>query len=334
VTEPQSSCGPRVAGWLVRACIIGSFIAWTCVVLALDAILGWALYQQFRAATFPTADGIIIRNEVKTTEEDGTTHRPDVAYAYSVEGVRYTGTRYSTGEMGENSQAWHRVRDGLPVGTPVKVAYNPDDPVESLLRPGMTGFHLLMVWFLTPFNVLMIAVWVALRRPRRPEFDPADPRSVKQTATGYCVRLPGSGRAGCFGVVLAAVTFAGGFAWAVGWGFYPPVEFAAPAYVTAIALALMVAVRFPRPRLEVDEAARVLKLPAEVPFDTIRAVVATREETRDSNGDVTAEHHCDLVRTDGSVVRAATFEEAAPAEALAAWLRERVGLAAPSAGVP
>ena len=310
---------PRVLGCFA----LGWLLLWTAGTLLADIQVGRTLFHQMRAATFPTADGVITRSEVKTTNEDGTTHRPDLAYTYTVAGQRYTGTRYSSSEVGTNTQAWHKIRDELPVGSRVRVAYNPTDPAESLLRPGFTGFDLMWVWFFTPFNVVMIGGWVYYASLHRPAFGPA---SLTRTATGWRARLPGLGRVGTFGVVLLAVTFVGNFVWMCGCGFNPPVEFAGPGYGAAIACAVLVA-RRARPWLVVDEVARVLRLPAELPFDAIRDVIVTHEEKRDSEGDVTQHYHCDLIRSDAPVVRVATYSEPEPANALATWLRERVGIA-------
>lgn len=175
-------------------------LVWTTVVLAFDGVLGWAMFQQTRAATFPTTDGVITRSAVKTVRDsDGNSHRFDVAYTYTVAGQRYAGTRYSSTEMGTNTLAWHKVRDELPVGSRVSIAYNPNAPAESMLKPGFTGFHLMLVWFLTPFNLIMLGGWAYYASSRRPAFGP---HSVTKTATGWRVRLPDLGRASVFGAVL------------------------------------------------------------------------------------------------------------------------------------
>ncbi len=213
----------------------------------------------------------------------------------------------------------------------VGALFAPDVPGESLLGPGLTGHHVALLWFLTPFNVVMVGGWVHLPRLRRP-FDPDDARCVRRTASGWRVRVPGLGRAGCFGACLLGITFAGSFVWAFGWRFNPPVALAGGLYITAVVLAALAARMAERPWFEVDEAGRAFRLPAagstyEVPFAAVFAVTVTHEETRDSDGDVTNFYHCELVRTGGAVVRVATYREPAPAEALAAWLRERVRLA-------
>ena len=296
-------------------------LGWTAVVLPFDAMLGWALARQVRALAFPTTEGMVTRSGVKA---DGDTHRLDLAYDYTVGGRRYTGTRYCYSEMGTGAGAWRKVSDGLPVGAAVAVSYDPTDPADALLRPGLTGFHLSMLWFLTPFNVIMLGSWVALARVRR-EFAPVP------TASGWRVRVPGLGPAGCFGAVMLAVTFVGTFAWGFGCGFNPPVWLAGPVYLAAVVVAAGLGYLAERPWFEVDETARVLRLPAvagttyEVPFDAIRLVTVTREESRDSDGDVVQKYHCELIHADLPAVRVATYRDSEPADALVAWLREKIG---------
>jgi hypothetical protein len=308
-------------------------VFWSFTVLVFDAVAGFVAFHQTRAATFPTVEGIVTRSEVRTTLEGGReTHRLDLAYDYVVAGKPYTGTRYSYAEMGTNTEAWHRIRDEIPPGTRVRVAYDPDDPAESLLHPGLTGFHLALVWFVTPFNLIMVGGWVWLARARRPAFDPTDPHSVTPTATGWRARLPGSGRAEAFGFTLLAITFCGVFVWGFGFGFDPPVPVIGGAYLGAVALAILMAAWHPPRWVEVDEVARVVRLPVrpepvEVGFGAIRDVVVTHEEWKDSDGDACYSYHCDLIRTDAPPVRFVTHRDTVWAAAFVAWLRERVGIA-------
>ena len=303
-------------------------LVWSAVTLTVDGMTGWSSYCQFRATTFPTADGVITRSEVT---ESGDSYQLDVAYDYEVAGQRYTGTRYSYDYAGAHTrEACRKTRDEVPVGAHVAVAYDPHEPAEALLRPGWTGSLLMMVWFLTPFNVVMIGVWMYYVSGLRPAFDPADPRSVAPTATGWRVRVPDIGRTGRFGVTVLGITFIGTFAWGCGCGANPPVALAGPGFLIALALGVFVALYCTTPRLEVDEVARVLRLPAEVPFAVIRDVIVIHEDTQDSDADENYCHHCELVRTDTPAdappTRVATYSQPEDAEALAAWLRERIGL--------
>jgi hypothetical protein len=317
-------------------------LVWSAATLALDGRIAWKLAQQVRAVQFPTTDGTITRSEVREVPNgEGITYHFDVAYDYEVGGKRYTGTRYSYDVVSTNSSAWHRVRDDLPVGSRAPVTYDPDDPEESVLRPGPTGFLLTMVWFATPFNVVLLVGWAFLFRRLRGEFDPTDPWTVIPTESGWRVRLSPLGRGGC-GTFLG-LTFFGTFVWACGFGFNPPVWVATVSYVAVVIVSVLVAARTAPPWLEVDEGAGVLRVQGEagsveVPFAAIRAVFVTHEESKDHEGDLVHRYHCELVRDDvavaGPPLRLTTYGERDAADAFVAWLRARVGLPVPSEGAP
>lgn len=312
-------------------------LIWTGIVLVLDTVVAVTAYRQLRALTFPTTEGVVTRCEVTSKDDtDGPTYKLDLAYEYEVNGRRHTGTRYSYTEISTNTQAWHRVAARMPLGARVPVAYDPADPAESLVRPGLTGFHLSMLWLATPFNLVMVGGWVWMIRARRSATRPLDPRAITPTATGWRVRLSGFGRAGWFALTLLAITFCGTFVSAIGCGFNPAVPIAGWGYVAALAVAGLVAARLAPRCLEVDEVARVLRLPAkpeplEIPFDAVRGVTVTRETYKDSDGDVTHRYHCRLLRKGPPPVNVATYSCQAEAEALAAWLRERIWGTPPTA---
>lgn len=326
---------PAPLAGCARAFVLVWLLGWTAGTLAFDCLLGWSLVYQFRALTFPTADGVVTRSEVLVgRDSDGDpSYHLDIAYDYEVDGRRYTGTRYSRAQVGVSSKAWHKVRDELPVGAAVQIRYDPDDPTQALLRAGPAGTDLMLLWFLTPFNLIMVGGWVFYRQAGRPAFDPADPRTFTTAPTGVRVTLPGAGRAGWFAGCLLPVTFAGVFAWGFGCGMNPPVWLAGPLYLAAVALAAWVASFHPRTVLEVDDRRRVLRLffgraRVEVRFAAVRAVAVTREEKTDADGDPADRYHLDLLTDAPNVapsIRLASYGSAEPAERLAGWLRARVG---------
>jgi hypothetical protein len=315
----------------VGTCFFGCFMTiWTLVVIPFDVMAVYALVWQLRAVGFETAEGVIIRSGVRTEHgSDGPTHALDVAYNYEVDGRWYTGTRYSYGEMSTNTGAWQRVSAGLPVGKRVPVHYNPGDPDDAVLRVEPTGAQLLMLWFLAPFNVIVVGGWVYVRRMNRPEFDPADRRRVVATPGGWRVRLPGTGPLTAFGCVLGAFGFVGTFVWAFGWGANPPVPLIATASVLAVCAAGAVAVLSPHAWLEVNESERTLRFAGKaVAFDEVRSLDVEEEVRKDSDGDTTYRYHCEVVLPAGGPtprLRLATFNRREGADAFAAWLRERLG---------
>jgi hypothetical protein len=47
-------------------------------------------------------------------------------------------------------------------GRETTVYYNPTDPAESLLQPGVDGSDLLLLLFLAPWNLMVAAGWLVL----------------------------------------------------------------------------------------------------------------------------------------------------------------------------
>jgi hypothetical protein len=310
---------------------------WTLVVIPFDVMIGYGWFQQLRTLGFETADGVITRSAVRTEHGgDGLTHALEVAYDYEVDGRRYTGTRYAHGMFSTNTGAWHRVSAELPVGARVPVHHDPADPSDTVLVAGPTGVQLVMLWFLAPFNVIAVGGWCYVRRTGRPEFDPHDRRRVVATPGGWDVRLPGVGRVGVFAIVLGVFGFVGTFVWAFGWGFNPPVWLIGTATVLAVCAAGALASLNPRTWLEVSEAERTLRIgDTAVAFEAVRSVDVEEEVSTDSEGCTTRRFHCELVRRDDvptARVRLASYGRREDADALAAWLRERLGLPAAEPG--
>jgi hypothetical protein len=209
----------------------------------------------------------------------------------------------------------------------VPVYYDPDDPADAVLAPGLSGFHLFICWFLTPFNVILVAAWAWVLKGNRPAFAADDPRRVAATPTGWVVHLPSTPRLVVFLVVLMAITFFGVFAIGFPTGFDPPLGLMAGAWVGAVVLAAVAAIALGwYPTLEVDEVARTLRTPGgtEVPFAGVERVEVAEQTRIGQKGQVRYDYHVELHRADADPLRAATYPDRADADALAAWLRDRL----------
>ena len=120
----------------------GGFFMLVGVVILISATVSFV--QAGASESWPSVDGTMVRSEVGgryTASEKGksghTTYLPTVEYTYVVEGKDYAGRRYELIERGEGDRATieRKLRD-YPVGATVKVFYDPDEPAESLLKPG------------------------------------------------------------------------------------------------------------------------------------------------------------------------------------------------------
>jgi hypothetical protein len=90
-------------------------------------------------------------------EGKGYTHTPEITYSYTVKGRKFTGARSQLGDTGRRYVNEIRsVVDRYPVGRVVRVTYNPRDPSQSVLEPGVNG----MSWFMLAVGLAMIALGV------------------------------------------------------------------------------------------------------------------------------------------------------------------------------
>lgn len=82
--------------------------------------------------------GTITRSEVEAVRSKGITYSFKVAYTYSVDGQPYEGSKHrsSSWRTSEPGDAEERVAR-YPLGTRVPVYYQPGQPSEAMLQPGL-----------------------------------------------------------------------------------------------------------------------------------------------------------------------------------------------------
>ena len=103
------------------------------------AVFGVRAYQRARASVaWPFAEGRVIQSEVVPGSE-GTT-QPKIAYEYTVNGQPYQGDRLKAAHKNYGTSGSHARTcvERYPVGARVQVFYNPAEPRESALEPGLS----------------------------------------------------------------------------------------------------------------------------------------------------------------------------------------------------
>lgn len=139
--------------------VIGGFILfWSGMTLTADGIGGWGVIRQIQALSFPNVPGTIVNCAIKPGQTRGHSHI-ELEYAYEVAGVAHTGKTYRRGFVNASRKFMHALVDALPAGKVVDVFYNPDDPADAVLVQGIDGGDLFAAMALTPFNVVMLAMW-------------------------------------------------------------------------------------------------------------------------------------------------------------------------------
>ena len=119
--------------------IFGGFFA--LVGLTIIAFATATMITAGDSRTWPQVEGTMVVSEVesrRTTDRGtSTSYTPKVAYRYEVAGDGHEGTRFELIERGEATRTAIEAKlDKFPLGARVAVYYDPDDPRESVLKPG------------------------------------------------------------------------------------------------------------------------------------------------------------------------------------------------------
>ncbi len=125
-------------------------IIWCSASFFATVLIGSSVIADIGTSNWEPVDGVIKSSGVSssTDGEGGTTYCLHVSYQYTVDGNAYNGDRvsYST----ENScNSWSKnADDDYPEGKEITVYYDPDNPSESVLEPGLSGVDFFMCCFL------------------------------------------------------------------------------------------------------------------------------------------------------------------------------------------
>lgn len=177
--------------WLV---IVFFGLFWSAITLLFDGFLGYGLINQLRSQGFSHVTGYVTHSEMTTHDSDhGVTHGVDIRYHYEVNGTTFEGNRFRYGEGSSSDSGWaHRAVQKYHEGAEVTVYYNASNPSESVLVPGVDGSNLMMLLFMTPFNAVMLGIWVGGLSLLRDKFSGSPNGGVKfiQDQHSLRVRLP------------------------------------------------------------------------------------------------------------------------------------------------
>jgi hypothetical protein len=194
------------------------FVFWSTITLLFDAAGLKAIGHQLLAYGFAEAPGIITSSRVKVDSDgEGTSYTPVVNYRFTVGGNQVAGNTIRHGSFDIRPGEPYRLVEQFPAGTHVTVYYNPRQPSDSLLLPGLTSGHVFMVFFMTPFNIILLAGWLlvwdwvhARRRSSLPRC-----AKLKSTYDGFALKIYSMTPLAAALIGLFGVSFASIFAVAV-----------------------------------------------------------------------------------------------------------------------
>jgi hypothetical protein len=139
-------------------------VFWTGLMITADSVVIATSVRQARSVDFATTTGKMVQSEVG---RGAMSHRGvEMGYNYTVNGINYTGHHY---RYDDRNAAWEysSAVDAFPRWSSRRVYYNPNDPSDSVLDPGLDGCDLLLLLFATPLNAVTLALWVATVQSRR-----------------------------------------------------------------------------------------------------------------------------------------------------------------------
>lgn len=238
--------------------------------------------RQHLARNYATTTAKISRSEVGR----GATSRRGVEmdYSYSVNGISYSGHRFRYDDHNMAFE-WTTAVDDFPSGSSRTVFYDPRNPADSVLEPGVDGCDMMLLLFALPMNVLTCTLWGAMisKWRQRSGIPPAGGVRILKHGSGK-TRVPlsevSAGAAGFYG--MAAAAFLAVFPVVVIGGFDPPIRLVKATWSIVIIIGAGVFIwRFVKNRsgaydLQIDSSSQTVTLPQTA--DRPRSLAVARNE--------------------------------------------------------
>lgn len=329
-----------VGSWTFMG-VFGLF--WSSMTIAFDCIIVSTTWNQLAALSYPTAPGEIISSKI--AKNDGDSQGIEIRYKFNVGGKEFTGDKYRYGETRSNDGWAKEVVAKHSPKTPVTVFYNPRDPSDAVLMPGIEGVDLFLPMFMTPFNMVMLGIWAAVwqsARDKRKSLADAGGLPIEDRGVDVRVRMAENSPLiyACVGISAAAfvMVFVIGFSF----GSHAPLAVMMAVWVVILAIGAGVYIRSARPLwngsqdLTLNLTRGIVTLPAtfgrkeviEVKFADITGVAVNVDSGQGRQTEPFFKHEVTLYwRNDrGSTDSAQLYSFFAPnrAESFAEWLRKKI----------
>lgn len=245
--EKRERAGTERAKKFRRQLLFGWAFAvfWFAFVATFDVYLVNRFAKQLSSASsWQQTTGVIQSSKIVTghTSKGGKTYRPEISYTYSVDGRAFSSSIIAAGGTdGFGNSDSTQIVQANPVDATVPVYYDPSDPSDAALMVGLQPRSFMMVIFLIPFNAVLLAMVVFLRRAHRYAGDPLLGRIVMDDGNRAVLRMSQITplTAGCLGAGIAG--FIGIFVAAFAWSGQPPLHIAATILGSALAVGCLAA---------------------------------------------------------------------------------------------
>ncbi len=319
---------------------------WSAGVLFFDGFMAKSFFKQYESGHYPAVTGTVTHSEVKSHRgsKGGTTYQAVIHYRFEVDGQTFTGARLRYNPASSDSASARSLVDDHPAGAAVRIFYDPKNPQDSLLFPGITGADYLMVLFLTPFNAVMLGFWIWLGGQLRERLFRPVAGGIKIISDGMFtrVRLPQFGAVAWGLVTTGGLGFASIFIVGFSTQMKPSVGLILPViggvYLTGFGVFLWQwwKIRSGLDDLVINEAGRTLDLPetfgrkerVTVNYTDIDNLAVVQLEHRSSKGGISYTYAPTLILrgTEPSEQKLADWSDKLKADDFTAWLGKQLGL--------
>lgn len=218
-------------------------LLWTALVGAFDGFVVYNIYRQVRSTHFAQTDGVITSSHLThhRSSKGGTTYGVAIRYMYRVNAVAYNSDRFRYNAGSSSDSQWaHDAVSEHPAGATVRVYYDPQNPADAVLSPGVNGSDLFLLLFLTPFNMIMLGLWSMPAAALRRKLCKPGAGGAKWSDDGrrIRVRLPRISPLMIGLIAAGAASFVSIFVVLFSTGFHPGVPVALGAWILVILLGL------------------------------------------------------------------------------------------------
>lgn len=116
--------------------------------------------KQVRAWGFETTRGVMLHSKVvRRSGGDGVSFHAELEYSYEVAGAEYRGSDYRYTMTVNSRRHAKSIVDAHPVDSTIDVFYDPSDPADAVLSPGLKTVDFFLPFFLLPFNLVMLGMF-------------------------------------------------------------------------------------------------------------------------------------------------------------------------------
>ena len=322
-------------------------VVWSSLILVVDGYVGHNLRKQFASQSYTATTGQITHSEVTRHRgsKGGTTYGVDIRYRYAVNDRSFDGTRfrYNAGASSDSGWAVKAVAEH-PVGSQIKIFYNPRAPQDAVLSPGVDGSDLMLVLFLMPFNMVTLGFCTWLGGWLRERLFKPVAGGVRIITDGprTRIRLPEYAAMVWCMVAVGGMSFACTFILLIPSGFHPSLRAASSVLFIVTAAGAGAywwqwrKIHSGEDDLVLDEGAGTMELPetygrknrVTAAFSGIENLTLEIIEHRSSKGGVSHTYAPTLwLRGEvGAGQKLADWSDKMKAAAFTDWLRQRLGL--------